>query len=160
MQTLGTALQLVGSTITLGGLVYAWHVTSGRLVQWRDDLRNRLTRLRESMDKWLSAGPPTPAQASFGIHTTIGIGMSTHAEGRVDGGTTEDRLARLEVEIAKLADKLTAATDALRTEIDQARATVLDESKALSDTIRLKDIYPALFGLVVSIAGMSCQLIG
>jgi hypothetical protein len=42
MQTAGTAFQLAGSIIALAGLVYAWHVTTGRITRWRDDLRNRL----------------------------------------------------------------------------------------------------------------------
>ncbi|OBA57322.1 hypothetical protein A5647_24215 [Mycobacterium sp. 1100029.7] len=157
-QTIGNALQLGGSVITLGGLAYAWHITSGRLVRLRDGMRDRLIQLRESMDKWFSLGPPTPASASVTIQVPTAMAFATMYPPRV--GTPETRLKDLEGEFDALAKKLSAVTDALRTEIDQARIAVLDESKALSDAIRLKDIWPAIAGLLVSIIGIAWQLFG
>jgi hypothetical protein len=44
----------------------------------------------------------------------------------------------------------------LRTEIDQAITAEQQRSQAL----RLRDLYPALAGIAISIAGHACQLIG
>lgn len=147
MQIFGNALQLAGSIITLGGLIYIWHKTSGRLVQWRDGLKDRLSQLRKSMDIIITPGP---ARMTIKAHAP-----SIHVSGP---RTTEDRLKWLEGENARRADEIKEIADALRAEIDKARAEILDESKKLSDAVRLKDVYPAMFGLVVSSAGIICQL--
>jgi hypothetical protein len=51
-------------------------------------------------------------------------------------------------------------TSTLRAEIDDAIATELQKFEALSNAIRLRDIYWALVGIVVSAAGLVCQLVG
>lgn len=166
MHTLSTWLQLFGNVIMLGGLLWAWHKASGRIAQWRAAIGARLTQLRDAIAQLVRNTQTVkpegiPSGEEFGIHATIGGGgMSTHIEGNVDGGTPEERLARQEVENAKRADEIRALAHALRTEIDNARAAVLDKSTALSNAVRLRDIYPAAFGLLVSIAGYICQLVG
>lgn len=148
MQTLGNALQLAGSIITLGGLIYVWNKTSGRLQHWLNGLRDGLTQLRKSMDIIITPGPAriTIKGHAPTIHTTSGP------------RTTEDRLKWLEGENSRRADEIKRLAENLRAEIDAASAAVLDESKRLSDALRLKDVYPAMFGLVVSSAGIICQL--
>ncbi|OMC32013.1 hypothetical protein A5739_11375 [Mycobacterium colombiense] len=153
MQTLGIWLQLAGSVITLGGLLWAWHVASGRISLWRDTMRDRLVRLGESVVARL-APPPPPPTGGF-IATTLPK-MTTQAFGTVDNGTDEQRLARLETENARRADEVRE----LRAEIDKARAAALEEFKTSSNAIRVRDIYPAALGILVSIAGTACQLIG
>lgn len=158
VQTLGTWLQLVGSTITLCGLLWAWHKASGRLLQWWDTVRDRLTALRESVASvgTQTPNPSPPAEASGGsIHATVPK-QTAHLEGYVDGGTPEERLARQETENARRADEIRVLADALRDEIDQAITAERDESNAL----RLRDIAWAAGGIGVSIIGSVCQLIG
>jgi hypothetical protein len=53
MQTLGTVLQLSGSLLTFLGLLWVLHVTAGRLAEWRGAVRDRWTRLGDSIDKWV-----------------------------------------------------------------------------------------------------------
>lgn len=148
MQTLGNALQLAGSIITLGGLIYIWHKASGRLLQWHAGLRDRLNQLRKSTDIIITPGPARVTITAHAptIHTTSGP------------RTTEDRLRWFEGENSRRTDELKTLAENLRAEIDAAQAAVLDESKKLSDAVRLKDVYPAMFGLVVSSAGIICQL--
>jgi hypothetical protein len=49
---------------------------------------------------------------------------------------------------------------ALHEQIDNAKADVLQDFQELSNLARLRDIYPALIGIAVSISGYVCQLVG
>jgi hypothetical protein len=156
MQTFGTVLKLAGSIITFGGLLYAWHQVSGRLHQWHDAMSGRASRLRESVAKWLpQRDPQAPIKRSFTLNLEPQFTMEAKP---VQGGTAEERLARLEGEIYTLNHQFTQMTSTLRVEIDDARAAMLEESKTLSDAIRLRDLCPALVGILVSIVGYAVQL--
>jgi hypothetical protein len=150
MQTFGTVLQLSGSVITLGGLVYAWHVASGYLNQLREATRNRWTQLSNSLASFGRQTPPGSVGASLPVTATTTADMTLKR-----AGTVEERLERLENE-PNMSSQLARLTSTLRDEIDTAITAERDESNA----IRLKDIYPALFGIVVSMAGLVCQLAG
>ena len=147
VQTLGTALQLSGSVITLGGLLWAWHVLSGVLTRWRDAVRGWPTRLRDSLAKSLGRQTSTggTAQGSYGwTARAAGVTPTT--------GTPEERISQLE---ARLVEQRVKFTETLRTAIGDAIAAELEESKAL----RLRDIAWAAGGIAVSIIGYACQLI-
>lgn len=58
-------------------------------------------------------------------------------------------------EITWLRSYLNDLAATLRTEIDEAITAEQQRSQAL----RLRDLYPALFGVVISISGYACQLI-
>jgi hypothetical protein len=100
MQTLGTALQLAGSVITFGGLLYAWHIASGRLAQWRDAVKGQLAQLRNSI---ASMGRGTTHQAS----ATLTVQPEFKAEMElIRGGTMEERIKRLENESNQMMHQL------------------------------------------------------
>lgn len=154
MQILGTALQLLGIIITGLGLLHAWNTASGRFNEWRNTLRGRLTELRafvasrdRGMTRQASAGLTVQAQTEAGAQVTR-------------GGTSDERLRRVEDDYDKLNNQLRQMTSTLRAEIDDAIVTELQRFEALSNAIRLKDIYWALVGIVVSAAGLVCQLVG
>lgn len=123
MQTLGTWLQLSGSIITALGLRWAWHKAPGRLIEIRNAMAKRLTRIREAVAAKL-APPPVPTGAT--IATTMQK-MTTHAEGSVDNGTPEHRFARLETENARRADEVRE----LSNKIERAREAALEEFTTL-----------------------------
>lgn len=156
MQTFGTWLQLTGAIITLGGLVWAWRKTSGRVDQWRDAMSDWYVQMLESIATRLT--PPPAAPGGPGTLSVTLPKPTMQAVGSVNSGTDEQRLARLETENARRADEIREAAAALRIEIDQAVADALRTVQADANTVRLHDIYPALFGILVSIAGYVCQL--
>jgi len=141
VQALGTALQLSGSVVTLGGLLWAWHVLTGYLTRWTDTVRGWPNRL---LDLLPSLGTPTGiAQGAFGWTTTKASGVAPTT------GTPEERITQLESKLASLTATLNAA-------IDEAIATEREASKSL----RLRDIAWAAGGIAVSIVGYICQLAG
>jgi len=149
VQTIGTLLQLIGAAITLGGLLWAWHVLTVALNQWREAARGRLSRLRDSL---ASLGKPTPtgtgtAKGSSYGQTTTAIGVAPTI------GTLEERITQLQGELAQHRASVAAT---LRTAIDDAIAAEREESKV----VRLHEIYWAAGGIAVSTAGYLCQLIG
>ncbi|WP_157680482.1 hypothetical protein [Mycobacterium dioxanotrophicus] len=153
MQSFGIVLQLVGSLVTLGGLFYAWHKASGLLVRLRESALQLWDQFVESVvDRLTPPAPPVDPGTSAGTLPK----MTSQAYGHVDGGTDGERLARLESENAMRAQEIREVHAA----IDKARAAALDELEASSAAVRLADIYPALIGIVISIAGMVCQLVG
>jgi hypothetical protein len=91
-----------------------------------------LTRLREAVASLSRQTATGTAQGSYGWSGT--------ASGVAPGLTVEERLARLE--------------RALRAAIDDA----ITAERKRSDAIRLQDLYPALAGILVGIAGTVCQL--
>jgi hypothetical protein len=74
-------------------------------------------------------------------------------------GETGDRLSRLENDHNTMLNLLEQQETRLRADIDQAIADALETVQADANTVRLCDIYPAVFGILVSIAGYICQLI-
>lgn len=169
-QTIGNSLQLAGSIITLGGLAYAWHITTGRITQLLDNARAWLLSFRKSVDQWIVLEPITGSGEFGTMSVTIGP-MTPSGVGHVDNGTDEERLARLETENARRADEIRDVQNKLSKEINQEISKVqdmmrkeidsaLEDFKRSSDAIRLKDIWPAMAGLVVSIVGIAWQLFG
>jgi hypothetical protein len=156
VQTLGTALQLSGSVITLGGLLWAWHKASGRLNQWRAAIVIRLAQIRHKIQTLRPAG--IPSQEAF-ANLTVQIQLAADATLK-RGGPTDDRLTRLENDHNTVLNLLAQQESSLRVEIDQAIADALETIQTDADTVRLRDIYPAVFGILVSITGYICQLIG
>jgi hypothetical protein len=75
-------------------------------------------------------------------------------------GTPDQRITQLENDYNTLLNQLAQQESGLRTEINQAKAAVLQDFQSLSDAIRLKEAYLAVLGIGVSIAGYICQLIG
>jgi hypothetical protein len=149
MQTWGTALQLVGNAIMLGGLVYAWHSLTRFLSRWGETARGRLTRLRDSL-----ASVFKESATGTGMAQPSTYGWSSKLTGVTPGtGTPEERISQLE---AKLVEHRVSMIEMLRTAIDGAIADEREESKA----VQLYQIYPAVIGLLVSIAGYACQLHG
>lgn len=103
-----------------------------------------MTRLRESL---ASVGKQTAsgtAQGSYGWTTTKVIDVTPTM------GTPEERIDQLE---ARLVEQRVRLTETLTAAIDQARADDQDASKGA----RLREIYIAAFGLLVSVAGYICQ---
>jgi hypothetical protein len=144
-------LQLAGTFITGIGLLIAWRKASNRFDQWRDAVQTRLTRLRT-----LVTSRPTSHQGSASATWTF---TTEAAAGVARGGTTEERLARVEEDFQNLNHQLRQLPASLRGEIDDAIATELVNFQADSNAIRVSDIYWALFGVAVSISGYICQLI-
>ena len=157
MQTLGTALQLIGNAIMLGGLLWAWHKASGRLNQWRAAIGTRLTQLRQTIASL--AAPPRPTTHQATAHLTIHAQISAGATLR-RSGTPDERLTRLENDYNDMLNQLTQQGSSVRAEIDEAIAAELEAFQSNANAVRLSDIYPAVFGLLVSIAGYLCQLLG
>ncbi len=154
MQTLGTALQLSGSVITFFGLLYAWHTTSGRLGQLRDALGDRLNKLLSSIASLRSAGTAYTGGASATIE------VDAKAEGQVTHpGTPEQRLEQLETWFNTLNNQLREVTPTLRGDMNEAIAAVLKDFQEQSNAIRLRDTYPALAGILISITGYIVQLV-
>jgi hypothetical protein len=81
MQTFGTVLQLSGSVITMGGLLYAWHVASGYLNQLREATRNRWTQLRNSLASFGRQTPPGSVGASLPVTATTTADMTLKRAG-------------------------------------------------------------------------------
>jgi signal transduction protein with GAF and PtsI domain len=151
---LATWLQLIGNIITLGGLVYAWHILTGRLSRWRDEIGERLTELRAVV-------------ASKGTGVTQQVGATLTVEPIIEAvlelirdGSDEERIKRVEQNYDNLANQVRELTETFRTEIDQAIAAELETFQANTNAIRLTDITYAALGILVSISGYICQLIG
>jgi hypothetical protein len=155
VQTLGTWLQLSGSVITLGGLLYAWHTVSTRWAGLRHAARERLTQLRNSIESWGEPKTPEPPPAGGSIGATLQP-LETHMEGYVDHGGPDERFARLETELCSMADHIRELDTTLRTEIDNAIAVEREHVRV----VQLRDISWTLGGIAVSIIGYACQLIG
>jgi hypothetical protein len=161
MQTLGTALQLSGSVITFFGLLWALHVTAERLAQWRGAALSRWTRLLNSIDKWLKQ-PPETVEIS-GMFTGHGE-LSARAEGILNDTRPGELFTLIQNKLTSpLTDQLTSLrnhtnelAENLRTEINDAVTAEREKDAAL----RVWDFTPTLIGLVVSITGYICQLIG
>jgi hypothetical protein len=141
MQNLSTALQLSGSVITLCGLLWAWHKVTGFLTTLRGAIGDRVSQLRTAM-----RGPTVHTVES---HLTVGVKTSAI----VVMGTPEERLAKLERQFATLDEQLQGTASTLRGEINEAIAVALQQFQMQSDSVRLRDIYPALGGLAVTITG-------
>jgi hypothetical protein len=113
VQALGTWLQLSGSVITLGGLLYAWHKASGALTRLRDTAGNWWRQLLSSIDQWASQSlPQGTAEGSFTLRLDPVVGMA--AEG-VSGEPTSDDIARLQREIIWLRGHVNDLVATLRT---------------------------------------------
>jgi hypothetical protein len=146
VQTLGTALQLSGNAITVVSLLYALQRLTRFLNHWRDTARSWPIRLRESLSRLGRQTSTGTAKGSYGWSSrVIGVAPTT--------GTPEERITQLE---GKLVEQRVRLTEMLRTAIDEAIANERDASKA----VRLWEIYVAVFGLLVSISGYLCQLVG
>ncbi len=164
MQTLGTALQLLGATVTFGGLLWAWHTASGLLRKWAGALHGRFTRIADAIARLVVAPPPheiVPGGATISLHGGQPIVTSElpgHGElaamvRALDA--TENRLNQLEHGHQALRDQLTQLDSNVRPEID-AITKELEDAKE----VHLKGLYPALGGILVSIIGYVCALIG
>jgi hypothetical protein len=156
MQTFGTWLQLIGTGITATVLVYVIATSSQRINAVRQAVVGQLTQLANAIAS-LGTTPPTTHQAT--AHLTA------HAELSADvtlkrSGTGDERITRLENDYNALLNQLTERESRLRAEINQAKVSVLQEFQSLSGAIRVREAYVAVFGLIVSIAGYICQLIG
>ena len=146
VQTFGTVLQLIGSVITLGGLVWAWHVLTRALNQWSEAVRGQLSRLRDSL---ASLGRPTSTGTASALYgwTTTAYGVSPTT------GTPEERITQLE---GRLVEQRVSLTKELLAAIDTAIADEREERKV----VRLREIYIAAGGIAVSIVGYLCKFIG
>lgn len=158
MQTFGTWLQLSGSAITGLGLLYAWLKVSGRLRRWGVAAGSLVMQLRSAISR--RAGGNTRVDPASAVVT---ITPSTTVEMTVTrGGTPDERLRRVENDFQELRDRLDKLPPALRDEVrdeyEGAIADALEEFSDLTNATRLRDIYPALGGILVSIAGYVCQL--
>jgi hypothetical protein len=148
MQTLGTALQLSGSVITLCGLLYAWHRVTGFLTRLRGAIGERVSQLRTAIGSVRTGGPTHHTGGA-----SIRIEVQSTATGVVTGRTPDQRITELERQFRTLDDRFQTTATNLRDEINNAIADALQQFQTQSNTVRLRDIYPALGGLVVSISG-------
>jgi hypothetical protein len=115
---------------------------------WANQLRNAIA----------SAPPPT-------THHHVTAHLTSHGQLSAEvtlkrGGTDDERLTQLENDYNNLLNQLAHQESRLRNEINEAIADALDKFEKLSDAVRLRDIYPVLVGIAVSIAGYLCQLFG
>jgi cutinase-like protein len=156
MQTLGTWLQLIGNVIIFSVLLHVVWTGSRRIKTVRDAVVDQLTQLGNAIAS-LGAPPPPPP--------TIAGHLTSHADLSADvtlkrGGTDDERLTRLENDHNTLLNELAKQESRFRAEISEAKAAVLKDFQTLSNAIRLKEAYLAVGGILVSIAGYICQLIG
>jgi hypothetical protein len=156
MQALGTWLQLIGNGITAVVLLYVIATGSMRIKTVRDAVVSQLTQLVNTITS-LGATPPTTHQATG--HLTMHTQLSASATLK-RSGTPDQRITQLENDYNTLLNQLAQQESKLRTEINQAKAAVLQDFQSLSDAIRLKEAYLAVLGIGVSIVGYICQLIG
>jgi hypothetical protein len=61
--------------------------------------------------------------------------------------------------LAKLNYLTSQQESRFRAQIDEAIAAELETFEANADAVRLRDIYPVLGGITLSIAGYICQLV-
>lgn len=149
MQTLGTSLQLTGSVITFGGLLYAWYVTSGRLRRWGVAAGNLVVGLRSALRR-----SDTVKRADVALTAEGALTVETE---KFVSGTLDQRLHTVENDADVIRTRLDRLPDALRDEMrdefNDAIAAALQEFSDLTNAAELRDIYPALFGILVSISG-------
>lgn len=156
MQTFGTWLQLIGTSITALVLVYVIATSSQRIIAVRQAVAGQLTQLATAIAN-LGATPPTTHQvtAHLAVHAELSADVTLKRF-----GTDDERITRLENDYNALLNQIREQASELRAEINQAKVSVLQDFQSLSDAIRVREAYVAVFGLVVSIAGYICQLIG
>lgn len=155
MHNLGTWLQLFGNIIMLGGAFWVWHKASGRLNQWRAAIGTRLNQLRTTISDLRTAPPPPAISGHLTAHAQLSADVTLKRS-----GTDDERITQLENDHNTVLNLLAQLESRLRNEINQATADVLGEFQTLSNAVRLRDIYPVLVGITVSIAGYLCQLFG
>jgi hypothetical protein len=144
-QTLGAVLQLLGSIITLGGLLWAWYVASDRFRKFRGLLTEHWTDLRKHVDRLGNRAAAVYIKNRNLVHTWRSMGLL----GETAPSLFEDELAALRWQLNDLRSTLC-------TEIETA---IANEDKR-SQVIQLDDLGPAILGLLVSIAGNVFQLFG
>jgi hypothetical protein len=132
-------------------------VGSVRIKKARDAVVAQLTQLGNTIASLAAPPPPTTQQVS--AHLTV------HGQSEADltlkrAGTPDERITQLENDHNTVLNRLTQLESSLRTEINQAKAAVLEDFQTLSNAIRLREASLAVVGIGVSIAGYICQLIG
>jgi len=147
MQNLGTALQLSGSVITFCGVLYAWRKVTGFLTGLRGVIGERVKQLGTAIANVRASGP-THHTAS----ARLNIDVKVTATGVVLR-PPEERITELEKELRTLTEQLQTSAATLRDEMNATISAALQQFQTQSDTVRRRDIYPALGGLAVTIAG-------
>ena len=150
IQTAATWLLLIGALVGGYGLLHAWNRVTGQL----DKLRKGIEQLRNTVVSDLDAAareyiPNRPhqggAQGKFGWDST--------AKGEVGrSGTVEERLHRVENELARLPGQLTK-------EINAAIASAFEGFRAQEKIFGVKDKSWALGGAVIALSGTVLRLL-
>jgi len=125
LETGGTTLQLAGSLITLGGLVWAWHTATRLLSQWGTAIGGLLTRIGGAVHEIIIIPYPTKITLQGGQPI---VSVTPQAPGPGDLAATarpvdptERRLNDLQHANEALRDQLTALDSTLSTEIESAK---------------------------------------
>jgi len=146
IQIAGSVLQLLGAAVTALGLLYAWNRASGRFDEWRQDVTSKLAAVRSRVTGRYNA------EFSLAVPPTIRV------EGKVlppPGSTPEDRLLRVEQELAELPGRVNKDIEAVEAAIDEKLAEFDSAGKGFA----VKDIYWALGGIGIGMVGTLVSLI-
>lgn len=146
LQVAGNSLQLLGVVITGLGLLYAWNRASGRFDQWRQSVTSMLAELRAKL---------TPRTGVIGAAVVVEPEITASATVR-HPGETEERLDRIEDNLATLPGQIKKEIKAVEAAMDEKLA----EFDATGKGIAVKDIYWALGGIGIQVVGYVLSLIG
>ncbi|MEU1432147.1 hypothetical protein ABZ412_34275 [Nocardia sp. NPDC005746] len=165
MKTFGDVLELLGSLITAGGLVYAWHRLTGRFTQWRSAIAKVGSEIRARL-----SGPQTHTieGATFGGFATL----TATAEKSYPIDVTlplERQVARLveisqaqQVEINALERHIHSVREnpaVTMEDVEIAVAEAISKLESIQTGSAVRDLGWALLGIGLTVVGISVGIV-
>jgi hypothetical protein len=162
VKTLGDILQLLGTFVTAGGLIYAWERSTRRLSALRqsaqrmmDDVRATLTGRRDATVHAIVAESRAEGSSSVRIVVNHVVDPSLSVHRQIEGLAQETRDIR--EALANLQENVSRVENAPRLEpsdVDTAVSAALSTFKSELDTRAGTDYRYAIGGIICSFVGM------